>query len=412
MTQLSNSRSGARIPELDGVRGVAILMVVLYHFFWESGERSSGTLPHLIGSVLVLGWSGVDLFFVLSGFLIGGILLDHRRSANYFKTFYIRRACRILPLYFLWVALFFAIPLFLSQSAPAWCSAQFEQQDPTFPKWGYIFLLQNFFAARKAGFIASAWFGVTWSLAVEEQFYIVLPTVIRFLLPRKPVALLICLIVLVPIFRAFMFMFHPELCVYMLLPGRADGLLLGVLCAYLVRDEDCRRCVERNWQWIYSAFVVLFSGVIALTIFGNAIVKGQEFNLLNSYEMTTVGYFWIALFYACLLLLVVTVRTGPLAGLMRAGVLRHFGLIAYGIYLIHMWINTLAHGLIVGTGSLVIVGIPSFAATIVAFLATWLIAWLSWNFLEKPIVRWGHSFTYTSRGGVAPEPVASNPVIS
>src|SRR4051812_30675513 len=86
---------GGRIPALDGLRGIAILSVVVFHYFVIQLPLTYG--PHLI--VLVLGrslWSGVDLFFVLSGFLIGGILLDARDSANYYGTFYIRRACRIL----------------------------------------------------------------------------------------------------------------------------------------------------------------------------------------------------------------------------------------------------------------------------------------------------------------------------
>src|SRR5580698_4369359 len=84
-----------RIPELDGIRGMAILMVLVYHFI----GCNQVILPHKLAGLLSFGWSGVDLFFILSGFLIGGILLDARDSANYFKVFYVRRFYRILPLY-------------------------------------------------------------------------------------------------------------------------------------------------------------------------------------------------------------------------------------------------------------------------------------------------------------------------
>jgi peptidoglycan/LPS O-acetylase OafA/YrhL len=100
---------GKRIPELDGIRGTAILMILVYH--WIVLESIS-ILPNRLGRLMSFGWSGVDLFFVLSGFLIGGILLDARDSANYFKVFYVRRFYRILPLYgalcLLSVAVFYA----------------------------------------------------------------------------------------------------------------------------------------------------------------------------------------------------------------------------------------------------------------------------------------------------------------
>src|SRR5712691_8898491 len=89
-----------RIPELGGLRGIAILLVLVYHFIIIPGGLSVGnaTLPAYLVALGKLSWSGVDLFFVLSGFLIGGILLDARNSPNYFKTFYLRRAHRILPI--------------------------------------------------------------------------------------------------------------------------------------------------------------------------------------------------------------------------------------------------------------------------------------------------------------------------
>jgi peptidoglycan/LPS O-acetylase OafA/YrhL len=96
--------SATRIPELDGLRGIAILLVLAHHAVFDAPTHS--TLLSRIFGVGRMSWSGVDLFFVLSGFLIGGILLDQRNSNGFFKTFYLRRAFRILPLYFIVVALF------------------------------------------------------------------------------------------------------------------------------------------------------------------------------------------------------------------------------------------------------------------------------------------------------------------
>ena len=95
-----------RILELDGIRGLAALVVVLFHYTIIGPGASFHTMLYWGRAVFRLGWSGVDLFFVLSGFLIGGILLDSRNSPRYFRTFYARRSFRILPLYFVWLALY------------------------------------------------------------------------------------------------------------------------------------------------------------------------------------------------------------------------------------------------------------------------------------------------------------------
>src|SRR5579859_7095041 len=119
-----------RVPQLDGLRGVAIAMVVAFHF---AGFAVIIGAPRLVKLLLVptsLCWSGVDLFFVLSGFLIGGILLDARRSSNYFRVFYVRRICRILPLYLAFLGVVFLISRYGQQalwSAPWWTCLTFCQ---------------------------------------------------------------------------------------------------------------------------------------------------------------------------------------------------------------------------------------------------------------------------------------------
>src|SRR5882724_11376744 len=92
-----------RVPELDGLRGVAILLVLLFHYISLEGPTKTGSWSSFLQRIVIMGWTGVDLFFVLSGFLIGGILIDVRGSPNYFKTFYARRFFRIIPIYYLWI---------------------------------------------------------------------------------------------------------------------------------------------------------------------------------------------------------------------------------------------------------------------------------------------------------------------
>src|SRR5665213_654935 len=94
---------GGRVPELDGLRGMAILMVVIFHYLEEQGLVTGKGATAILQRIVQMGWSGVDLFFVLSGFLIGGILMDARESPSYFRTFYARRFFRIIPIYYLWI---------------------------------------------------------------------------------------------------------------------------------------------------------------------------------------------------------------------------------------------------------------------------------------------------------------------
>src|SRR5580704_6073285 len=142
----SNSQVTTRIPALDGLRGLAISLVVFFHYGWFKSEHGwAATAANVIGTVFRLGWTGVDLFFVLSGFLIGGILMDHRDAENYFRTFYIRRICRIFPLYFLWVALFFILTWLLFPFCnQVWYGWLFARDFSKVPWWSYLFFLQNF----------------------------------------------------------------------------------------------------------------------------------------------------------------------------------------------------------------------------------------------------------------------------
>jgi len=159
-----------RIPELDGLRGMAIGLVVLYHYV-KNAVVGTGFWYSLGLAPLRLAWSGVDLFFVLSGFLIGGILLEAKNTDGYFRAFYGRRFFRIFPLYYIWL-IPFGIGL---ATAPPFLQGMFNLH---LPLWSYLLFLQNFLMVAQGTFGAQ-WLFVTWSLAVEEQFYLILPLLIR-----------------------------------------------------------------------------------------------------------------------------------------------------------------------------------------------------------------------------------------
>src|SRR5260370_30236825 len=166
----------ARILELDGLRGLAILLVILCHYVGNPNHAPLGFWPHRFLSAFAVGWSGVDLFFVLSGFLIGRVLPDARNSPHYFRAFYMRRIFRILPIYYLWTLLFSATATVVLVFFP--CRLGVTSGDLLRVPVQLLFL-QNFWPGMLR--FTWMWFAVTWSLAVEEQFYLLAPPLIRYL---------------------------------------------------------------------------------------------------------------------------------------------------------------------------------------------------------------------------------------
>jgi peptidoglycan/LPS O-acetylase OafA/YrhL len=160
------------VPELDGIRGAAVLLVLVFHWFLSEGGLVF--LPQPIYNVLLMGWSGVDLFFVLSGFLITSILIKERDADNYFKIFYVRRFCRILLLYFAVLLLTLAVfYLTLPVDSRNWLFGSI------LPVWSYLTFTQNLVMSA-TGTMGSKIIDATWSLVVEEQFYLTLPLIVRF----------------------------------------------------------------------------------------------------------------------------------------------------------------------------------------------------------------------------------------
>ena len=207
-----------RIPELDGLRGIAIGMVLLHHYFFQPIEAPPSTFLSYLQAAARLGWSGVDLFFVLSGFLIGGILLDARQSTNYFRVFYTRRFLRIIPIYCVFLLLVLALSALGTFGLTSDFSWMFDKRLPWLP---HFLFLQNFWMALTTNFGALG-LGVSWSLAVEEQFYVTLPPLVRFLSLRNLAFALAAGILFAPISRITLHAFAPSHLVswYTLMPRR------------------------------------------------------------------------------------------------------------------------------------------------------------------------------------------------
>lgn len=368
-----------RIAELDGLRGIAVLMVILFHFVVPAGETSN-RVANTFYNTFRIGWAGVDLFFVLSGFLIGGILLDAKESKSYFKTFYLRRVYRIFPLYYLWVAIYFLIA--------AASSAHLAGQLAVFPgRWIYIpvyaFYLQNTWKLNAT--MASPWLAHLWSLAVEEQFYLVTPCLIRFLSRGKLLLLLLSTMVLAPLTRVLLVLYFPShtFAPYRMTVCRADALAAGVLIAMVWRDSTSLQWILAHRQAMNAVFGSLFLGVIYLAIF-----HPTQYGALS-----VLGYSCIDLFFANLLLWTLLTLEGRWAAFCRRPFLMALGGVSYCMYVIHLAVNFLCHAVLAGS----VQGIstwPAFAATIAAGGITWSIAKFSWRFFESPMLRRGHAFRY------------------
>jgi peptidoglycan/LPS O-acetylase OafA/YrhL len=366
-----------RLPELDGIRGTAILAVVLFHWIAIQGQF---IVPARLEALLLFGWSGVDLFFVLSGFLIGGILLDSRGSVNYFKVFYMRRFYRILPLYGA-ICLATLIMFYVHLSTHPWLF-----RTPKIPWYSYLTFGQNFWMVRLH--TLGYWqLGVTWSLAVEEQFYLTLPFVIRFASRRTLPYLLGFGILLAPLIRVVLwFALDHESAIsaaQLLAPCRMDALLLGLLAAWAVREAAC-------WEWLVANRAVIGSASIVLGVGLLELIHRRSNQ--RSFAIVSFGYTLIALFYLSLLVLAVT-QSGFVSRLFRFRGLTELGIVAYGLYLFHMPVIGLVYAL-AGKKSPELTGVSTFALTLLSGLLLFALVRVSWLYFEKPLINIGHRYLY------------------
>ena len=343
------------IPQFDGLRGVAVLMVLIGH----SGflER----LPH--AGMLEYARFSVDSYFVLSGFLITGILLDSKGSENYFRNFYARRAVRIWPLYYLVLFLVFVVEtLFVPAMRPTVASI-----------WpAFAFYVQNLIYHDAYPFGLAA----TWSLAVEEQFYITWPLLIFLLKKRTLTIVLFSLFVVSLSLRlAFYFRGAESGLVHQYTFSRLDAITFGSLAALWLRSPSCTLV-----RWRTRSYQLLFVGT-AGTLLARIVLHRNS---------SVVGYTFLGLLYTGLigLLLVSDIRSSLLGRSFSARWLRYMGRISYGIYLLHyplfiFWARFINSGKLFPSNPV--------ARNLLAFGGQILIATvagsISWYFFEEPILR-------------------------
>lgn len=361
-----------RVAALDGLRGLAIALVLWKHLVNPYLPLGFGKGLAWLGAIGQSAWIGVDLFFVLSGYFIGGILIDRRDSPQLAKVFYVRRALRILPLYYVTLA---ACAI---GAAAGWVHA-------TSPAWVYPLFLTNIALA-----VQNAWdapmLSPLWSLAVEEQFYLAAPWVVRWVpAPRIP-HLLLGLAAAAVALRILVHGMWPGfwMAQHVLTPLRMDLLASGALVAWLVRAPAAQPFLARlkaNWPLWTLAICVLLFGVAA-----NRPALGFPF-------LIWFGYLVITVCFAALVLIVAGARPPALCRLLGWTPLAHLGRHSYFIYLWHMLIGLPLIGLL-GGSTLVLDSFRGAAIIALGIAATWAAAAVSWRWFESPLVSLGHRYRY------------------
>lgn len=355
------------IAELDSIRALGIWLVLLNHF-WPSNF-----LPALF-QLGQLGWVAMDAFFVLSGFLITGILVDTRERPDYFRNYYLRRSLRIFPLYY--VTLVLAI-LLLKISHEGATLASFTHEWGS-PAW-FFFYLGNIKMALLGKWPPASTFGVLWSLQIEEQFYLLFPLAVRYMRLDHLSKLLWCLVFLSPLCRLGFYLWNPNNLVIqnVLLPCHMEGLALGGLIAIRFRSGA--------WEIPKARLSLLTVGALAVTCIASMLSKPPAPDLANMSTFNRLaGYSLSSWACACLVVWLIVFRGSPYTRIFRTPAIKYLATISYGIYLLHPLVSHALHtghklGLHLEYNTL-----PRFFVVSGLSLAA---AALSWHFFERPVAR-------------------------
>jgi peptidoglycan/LPS O-acetylase OafA/YrhL len=374
------------VPLLDGVRGLAVLLLLAHQLVLDvlpdDGVPASA---RLLERLLQPGWIGVQMFFVLSGFLITGVLLDSKGKGGYFRSFYGRRVLRIFPLYYFVLAMLtFGWPHLDRVPAPL-------RGGTTALAWIY---LSNWTDAVPAPM------GHFWSLALEEQFYLVWPFVVAALSARRLLGFCLALAALALGFRVGVraLGFAPEIA-YENTLARMDALSLGAAAAVLLRDP---------------AAVARLAGKLrpALIVATLALAASAAFGLARTGAVTQIaGYSLLAIVFTLLIAVGVIEEAaggGRMSAVLSARPLRLFGKYSYAIYIFHLPVHLFVSRVLLadvvayrGGGRYVIVQLAYSIAMTGALLG---IAMLSYHLFEKRFLSLKRYFSLQNREAVPEHP--------
>jgi peptidoglycan/LPS O-acetylase OafA/YrhL len=376
LVSATDKSSNKHIPALDGLRGVAVLLVFFLHY--GAGAHSSSPLVRAVGVFFKVGWSGVDLFFVLSGFLITGILLETLNSTEYYRNFYARRSLRIFPIYYLLCGVCVLVGLYCGVHwKPAHLLFLVYLGNPATIIWPQLLpMLLPFHATH------------LWSLAIEEQFYCIWPLAIRKLRSRsRIIAGLIALIAGAFLARVgFFFMrqhgwsgdwpYHFILC-------RMDTLAVGALIAVLIRGSQKKILLKMA----PAGFVICASALLLLFVARHTTSGSDP-------AISMFGTSLLAVFFGSILLMAL-VQGSLTERFLSLNGLCFLGRYSYGLYLYHVPLQPVLQRLqsyfTVLTRSTFLGGLLFVS---ISFLLNALLAVASFHFFEARIMKLKSRFIY------------------
>ena len=373
------------LPTVDGLRGVAILLVLWYHapfLFRDLPEFSAQQTPWamlgVLGKMSLGGWIGVDLFFVISGFLITSILIRLRDGSGSLGVFWGRRGLRILPLALLYLFILFTLA----------CLGDPLKLLPHFDGWAwYAFYLGNIHIA------IYGWqplpLMILWSLAIEEQFYLVWPLVVRMCSARQLLWWGGGIMFVAPLVRAFMLSAADYPATYVFTLCRLDALAAGAIMAVLCSSPTWRAGVAE----VCKRFAPLASILIVITLVAPF---SPSLPQTRPWFFSVFGYSWLAISFTVLLGASLNAR-GPIRAILTSPLLMFLGRRCYGLYLWHV----LAAGFVTA-------GLHSIQAGFIAHVLLWLgtlvtVAIGSWLLIEEPILRLKQFLPYVEKPPVRSE---------
>jgi peptidoglycan/LPS O-acetylase OafA/YrhL len=291
---------------LDGLRGIAALMVVIFHFYSYPGGFYSE--PSIFKKITEIGQHGVSLFFVLSGFVITRILIHTKNDAEFFSVFFTRRILRIAPLYYAFLIVwFFVLPILLNIP-----QAGFSDQLP------FYLYLQNIYSTFRMPIAGPPHF---WSLAVEEHFYLIWPIVV-YNVPLKHLTKTIFAAVLI-VFWVKWIMLANGLAIHDFTLTRIDQILMGAFLAVLeFRDFYKRQSVR---YFITIALLVIPTSVVIYVFAGH-------FHFIKE----LLKYFLLGIVFASLIGVVLTSSNAWINRVLTSPSMQYLGRISYGIYVWHV----------------------------------------------------------------------------
>ncbi|MCC6251692.1 MAG: acyltransferase [Bacteroidia bacterium] len=372
------NQNNQRITELDGLRGMAIFATVIYHYTNNLINADASNYHLLLKSLTQFFYTCLDMFFILSGFLLGGILLRYKNSPNYFKAFYARRFFRIVPLYLFLLVSVLIICLFNIGRGTTWWF------NPEIPYWAYFTFAQNIFMGIK-NTLGNHWLIPTWSLGVEEQFYLIVSVLIFFTSRKYLVFILLLGMICSPVFRYYYVTSGSTAEAYPLsfsafLHCRLDSLFGGILLAVIHQNAKAFNWVKQHHQILYL-LVVIHIGITFL------------FSIGKWHIQIYWVYSWFGFIYMLILLLVLAHPNNVFARLSRIPFFVNLGLYSYSIYLFHELILGLFFFLIPKKlpqiNSLLDLTMVVFCTVLTYFFARFVYL----NF-EKKFMAMGHSIKY------------------